>query len=161
MPELTVDKLKPDQAVAARALYERLVAELYPSSAAQRVFLGQWSEDQLSADCLKPEAALFAAALPGMPVAGLLYGSAMEGGVGTILWLGVDEACRGNAVGRALLDATEAFYAGTGGHKIKLFCNTVPARRFYEHCGYQVEGFHPRHWWGMNCWSIGKVLAEN
>jgi ribosomal protein S18 acetylase RimI-like enzyme len=159
MTDISVAKIKPAQSSDVRYLYEQLVRELYPSPEAQNIFLRQWTQDQLSRECIKPETALLVASTADRPVAGLVFGSGIEGGVGTIYWFGVDEDFRGQNIGASLLDAIEKFYLKIGAHKVKLFCNTSEARLFYEKSGYETEGFHPRHWWHMDCWSMGKIVT--
>ena len=159
MTDVTVKKLTPDQIEQTHSLYLNIVAELYPSEDAQRIFGNQWGQDLLARECIDRQAALFTAAVPDHPLAGLLFGSKIEGGVGTVNWLGVDESCRGRFVGRGLLDTVEKFYAELGAHKTKMYCNTLAAQNFYISRGYQVEGFHPQHWWGMDCWSMGKLTT--
>lgn len=158
MPDISVAKIEPDQVSHVRKLYEELVHELYAPPEARRAFLKHWTEKQLSEACGKTDRAILVASTSALPVAGLFFGGVPEGGVGTVIWLGVDQRCRGQSVGHILLNSIEQFYLGSGAHKIKLFCNTSQARQFYEKSGYTVEGFHPGHWWQIDCWSMGKAI---
>ncbi len=158
MPDISVANIEPDQVSYVRKLYKELVHELYALPEARQAFLKHWTEKDLSEACGKTDKAILIASTPELPVAGLFFGGVPEGGVGTVIWFGVDQRCRGRSVGHVLLDSIEQFYSGLGAHKIKLFCNTSEARQFYEKSGYTVEGFHPGHWWQIDCWSMGKAI---
>jgi ribosomal protein S18 acetylase RimI-like enzyme len=56
--------------------------------------------------------------------------------------LGVDPACQGRGVGRALLEAAADEARSRGARKLSLrvLSRNVTARRLYERCGFVVEG---------------------
>ena len=91
-------------------------------------------------------------------ISGALIGTAPEGGVGTVVWLVVAPECRMSGIGRSLFEKACGFYFSSGCHKIKLTASTRDAVSFYEKLGMNVEGFHPSHWWGLDFWSMGKLL---
>ena len=153
--------VRPGNVHEIRVLYEQLVVEMYPSPDARKYFLQQWKEQDLSEACrVDAECVVISASDDLETVIGFLYGGRLEGGVGTVFWLGVDPGHRRNGIGHDLLVQAEIDFADRGAHKVKLFCNTSMARKFYLRCGYQEEGFHPNHWWNMDCWSMGKSLSN-
>ena len=93
-----------------------------------------------------------------LELAGLIYGTGIEGGVGTIIWLLVVPKFQKLGIGGKLFNKACDIYKQNKGHKIKL---TVPEKKtveFYEKQGMNLEGFHPNHWWSMDIWSMGKNL---
>jgi|GEM_PF-2477029 len=159
-PEIfQIERISAVYTVEARKLYQTLVEELYPAPEAREAFLQNWQAADFESAQTSEDRPIFIALSPQKCVVGLLIGTGLEGGVGTIVWLGVARENRTMSLGRMLLDEAEGFYREIGGHKIKLFCNTESAKRFYERCGYTVEGWHPEHWWRMDCWSVGKSLV--
>ena len=94
----------------------------------------------------------------GLGINGVLVGAGVEGGVGTIIWLVVSPVCRGKGIGKALFERACDEYRSLGAHKVKLTVPTQEAVKFYENMGMEVEGYHPAHWWGLDFWSLGKLL---
>lgn len=91
-------------------------------------------------------------------IKGVILGSPIEGGVGTIIWLLVDEKYRNNQIGKQLLENAEETYRKNGAHKIKLTVPNLKAKNFYLKNGWIQEGEHPNHWWKINFWSMAKSL---
>lgn len=94
----------------------------------------------------------------GVELVGVLVGAKPEGGVGTIVWCIIGPAAQGLGIGRRLFDKGCRCFAALGCHKVKLTATSPRAVRFYEKCGMKVEGFHKSHWWGLDFWSLGKLL---
>jgi GNAT superfamily N-acetyltransferase len=89
---------------------------------------------------------------------GLILGSPIEGGVGTIIWVLVDKNIQQKGLGTKLFDTAKVWYKKKGAHKIKL---TVPDKStvgFYLKQGMTLEGEHTNHWWNHNFWSMGLIL---
>jgi GNAT superfamily N-acetyltransferase len=89
---------------------------------------------------------------------GLILGTSIEGGVGTIVWLLVDRNLQQKGLGTKLFEAAKVWYKLKGAHKIKL---TVPDKStvgFYLKQGMTLEGEHLDHWWNHNFWSMGVIL---
>ena len=89
---------------------------------------------------------------------GVLLGTPIEGGVGTIIWVLVDSTSQQKRVGTQLFEIAKEWYKKKGAHKIKL---TVPDRKtveFYTKQGMVLEGVHSNHWWNNNFWSMGLIL---
>ncbi|WP_026167601.1 GNAT family N-acetyltransferase [Desulfovibrio oxyclinae] len=91
-------------------------------------------------------------------VCGFLLALPPEGGVSTVLWLLVDQSFQARGIGSMLFDQCVDFYKKHGVHKIKLTAPSEDAVAFYKRIGFQVEGFHPHHWWGKDFWSLGYNL---
>jgi len=90
---------------------------------------------------------------------GLLFGAPPEStGVGTIIWLGVAAGQRGGGIGTQLMQAAFAAYRERGCHKVKIYTETEAAKAFYVGLGMEVEGFHPRHWWQVDFWALGRQV---
>lgn len=88
-------------------------------------------------------------------VLGLVLGAPPEGGVGTIIWVLVDEKAQKKGVGKELFNQACNDYILKGAHKVKL---TVPDEKtveFYLKQGMITEGIHRNHWWNHDFWSMG------
>ena len=91
-------------------------------------------------------------------IEGLILGTPVEGGVGTIIWVLVDKNNQNNGLGSKMFDQAKEWYKQKGSHKIKL---TVPDKStvgFYLKQGMIIEGEHTNHWWNNNFWSMGLIL---
>lgn len=91
-------------------------------------------------------------------IIGLILGTPIEGGVGTIIWVLVDKNIQQKGVGTRLFKTAKMWYKRKGAHKIKL---TVPDKStvdFYLKQGMNLEGEHLNHWWNLNFWSMGLIL---
>lgn len=164
---------RPDDEIAVRAiaaheaaLFARLFARLldetlvvFPAQALEQT-LSKMNTDHLQAISQDHTWAMLGAfAGHGEPL-GLCFGAPAEAGVGTVIWLLVDPGYQRRGIGRNLLAAASAHYEARGCHKIKLTAPTAAARDYYVHIGMQLEGFHPRHWWGVDFWSLGLNLSS-
>jgi len=87
--------------------------------------------------------------------AGLVSGTHPEGGVGTIIWLLVDEKYRGKNIGKELLKQALQYYRDHGCHKLKLTAPSKQAKDFYLAQGMKLEGFHENHWYKTDFWALG------
>lgn len=91
-------------------------------------------------------------------LAGILFGSSLNGGVASIVWLATAENYRGRGIGTLLCHAAETQYQLKGAHKIILYTETKSAKAFYQKIGYTLEGQHLRHWWGLDHYCLVKFL---
>ncbi|MBN8828229.1 MAG: GNAT family N-acetyltransferase [Sphingobacteriia bacterium] len=91
-------------------------------------------------------------------VNGLILCTPQEGGVGTIIWLVVNNNCRHKGIGKNLFTMAEDHYKAIKCHKIKLTAPSEEVVNFYKKIGMQVEGFHPNHWYNKDFWSLGIVI---
>lgn len=119
----------------------------------------QWTEQRIEEQSGKW---LFLAALDDhAEITGLILGTPIEGGVGTIVWVLVDSTKQQKGIGSKLLDFAKTWYSSKGAHKLKL---TVPDRKtveFYTKQGMILEGEHRNHWWGRDFWAMGIILNQN
>ena len=116
-----------------------------------------WQRDVIAQAALN-QRYVFLAAWQNKKMVGLLLGTPPEGGVGTIIWVLVDQKNQRHGIGKHLLSKAYSHYREMGSHKVKL---TVPSKeiiQFYEKQGMEVEGFHKNHWWNMDMWSMAKFL---
>ena len=91
-------------------------------------------------------------------ILGVVNGTGIEGGVGTIIWLLIDSRFKKLGFGSILFKSACEKYKELGAHKIKL---TVPEKttvEFYKKQNMLLEGFHPNHWWNMDMWSMSKFI---
>jgi ribosomal protein S18 acetylase RimI-like enzyme len=71
----------------------------------------------------------------------------------------VDPARRGTGVGRRLLDRAEILANYYNCHKVTLEAPAdLPARAFFEACGYKVEAILPQHTWKLDVAVMRKFL---
>ncbi len=159
---MSVNILKADEkslpklsAIAHRAITEAL--GFFPTNARD------YYAKNLSAESLKKRLEESGALVLGAWGEGIAKGFMLcappEGNVGTIIWILVDAPARSTGIGKMLFEEACAHYRSIGCHKIKLTAPTEQARQFYLNLGMREEGFHPKHWWGVDFWSFGKDLA--
>ncbi len=91
-------------------------------------------------------------------MAGLVSGTAPEGGVATIIWLTVDPEFQNNKIGSQLLTRAKQYYQELGAHKLKLTVQDKRAASFYEREGLIVECMHQNHWWNLDFWAMACFL---
>lgn len=159
-PRFIVEKMGANDVPAAVRLFEQILEENFAvlPGEARRQYRAAWGAAALRRR-LERGAGLSLIARPAAgPPLGLAFGAPPEAGVATVVWLLVAADHRGRGVGRALLEESCRHYRGTGCHKLKLTAPSEAARDFYVHLGMTVEGFHPRHWWGCDFWSLGLAL---
>ncbi len=114
-----------------------------------------WNEDFVNSNLNK---AVFIGAWEKNQLIGLVLGTNIEGGVGTIIWVLVDNKFHKKGIGSKLIKMSLNVYKKRGAHKVKL---TVPEKetvKFYEKQGMNVEGVFKNHWWNMDFWSMGKTI---
>lgn len=62
-----------------------------------------------------------------------------------LFWIAVDDACRGQGLGRKLMNESERLILASGGHRVYVETSSrpqyLPTRAFYERCGYQQDAF--------------------
>ena len=118
-------------------------------------YCNQWTAERITANLNNW---LFLTANIDHSIEGVLLGTPVEGGVGTIIWVLVDTTKQKKGVGGQLFREACDRYRAMGAHKVKL---TVPDRKtvnFYLKQGMQLEGEHKNHWWGADFWAMGKNL---
>lgn len=93
-------------------------------------------------------------------VKGIMFGSHLNGGVASVIWIAVSSDLRGEGIGRQLMQLTFDTYQKLGAHKLVLYTETLAAKKFYERIGMTQEGFHPSHWWGVDHYCFGKQLGK-
>jgi GNAT superfamily N-acetyltransferase len=162
MSEIAYRRPRTDEAellcTSARQLITTSFSTFPP--AAIKEYLAPWGRKRVISR-LEHGNDVLIAALADDDVIGVVSGTAPEGGVGTVVWLLVDERWRGLKVGRGLYEAACNAYRELGAHKMKLTAPSEEARQFYESCGMRVEGLHPCHWYKMSFFSLGVILCTN
>ncbi|MDX6498959.1 MAG: Acetyltransferase domain [Blastocatellia bacterium] len=159
MSEIVCRRPSANEAEPLCALIRQILITSFPTFPPEAVddYLKPWTPDSVISRLERGHDILIAA-YAGDEVIGLVSGTALEGGVGTVIWLLVDTRWRGHKAGRALYEAACRAYRELGAHKMKLTAPSEGAKRFYESCGMCVEGFHRKHWYKMDFFSLGVVL---
>jgi ribosomal protein S18 acetylase RimI-like enzyme len=149
----------PAEADALCAFVRETIVTSFPTFTpeAREAYLAPWTPEGAISRLKRGEDILIVA-VGGDEIIGVASGNIPEGGVGTIIWLLVGPHWRGRNAGRALYEAACGAYRELGAHKVKLTAPSKSAKRFYERCGMQLEGFHPNHWYNMDFYSLGAIL---
>ncbi len=142
------------------ALFLRLLDEGFAEfpEQARRHYILQWQPSVLASACAEPQRAMLVAYADNGEPQGYLFGTGVEGGVATIVWLATAPEFRQKGVGKSLLTAACVHYQQQNAHKLRLFTHSEAALQFYIRAGWQCEGKHPLHWWQMTFWSLGLHL---
>lgn len=123
---------------------------------AKEYYKHQWSKDRIID---QQSNWIFLEAIDeGGYIQGIVIGSPVEGGVGTIIWVLVDNDSQHRGIGSKLFKEAKKCFINKGAHKIKL---TVPEEKtveFYRKQGMILEGLHRNHWWNQDFWSMGLNL---
>lgn len=138
--------------------HEQLMKEflIFPTNALE-TYKKAWSYKKIE-ERITASSDLFLVAWDNQLPIGLISGSPPEGGVGTIIWLMVDKNYRNKKIGSYLLSLAKQFYQNLGCHKIKLTAPTKRAKEFYLKQGMMLEGFHAKHWWKIDFWSLAQSI---
>ncbi|MCG3148401.1 MAG: hypothetical protein PCFJNLEI_01844 [Verrucomicrobiae bacterium] len=94
-------------------------------------------------------------------IAGIMFGSPLNGGVASVVWMAVSPQFRGHGIGRQLMEETFRRYRQRGAHKVVLYTETDSGKAFYEAVGMTLEGTHPQHWWGLKHYCLGRILESS
>lgn len=142
-----------------RMLFNEILDSSFPEYCPQAItaYGTAWTEEILHKRITDGKDLLLTAWLNDKPV-GIVSGPPPEGGVGTIVWLLIQEKMRGAHVGSTLFKLACDYYKSIHCHKLKLTAPSQKARDFYHKVGMQEEGFHPQHWWNADYWSFGIKL---
>lgn len=141
-------------------LFNKLVQQSFPFWPVEVTasYLDQWNNDDLKKIASDKNRVFLCSYSSEENPVGIILGAAPEAGVATIIWLLVDEPYRGKKIGTTLFKDACNFYKNLGCHKLKLTAPTSEAKDYYISLGMQEEGFHPKHWHGMDFWSLGMNL---
>ncbi|HWQ31822.1 MAG TPA: GNAT family N-acetyltransferase [Blastocatellia bacterium] len=157
---LEIRRIRAADASAIRALYLNLLHHTFnhfPPDGLEK-YAADWTAPVIAARAEEGRFLMLGAFADDGEAVGLLFAAPPDSGVGTIIWLGIDEFHRGAGVGRRLMRAAFDAYRQQGCHKVKVYTETEAARDFYLRLGMALEGFHPRHWWQVDFWSLGGEL---
>jgi len=149
---MPIAEMRPEEAAEFSRELDRLMHETlrFPEEAFRHFHRSE--ED------LRRHRGLLLAAREDGAIAGLLVGTAPEGGVATIVWVLVDPKRQRRHIGSKLMDEACRRYTEMSAHKVKLTVPDEQTVKFYEKQGLVVEGRHPNHWWKMDFWAMGKDL---
>ena len=92
-------------------------------------------------------------------IVGIMFGSHINGGVASVIWIAVHPEAQGKGVGRSLMEGAFRKYTALGAHKLVLYTETAEAKTFYEKIGMSIEGVHPGHWWGVKHYCLAMNLT--
>jgi ribosomal protein S18 acetylase RimI-like enzyme len=100
---------------------------------------------------------VYLAAKEGDNVVGMAHGY-IYGGIFYLIWIGVEERLRGSGLGTKLLKELERRIRKRC-HKIHLISAVdLGVLSFYKKNGYSCEGLLRKAWWGVDYYSLGKIL---
>ena len=153
-----IQEVKPEEIAVFFEKLQILIADetSFPSKAVE-YFQSSWSIESL-VEAAHGKKHVLLAAWAGGKIIGVVLGVPPEGGVGTIIWVLVEGAVQGQRIGSQLFQAACTKYRKIGCHKIKLTVPDENTVKFYEKQAMTVEGIHKNHWWGVDMWSMGKIL---
>ncbi len=136
-----VEPVQPERTAAFRAAHER------EALSTEWNFRIVWHEQRHEL-----------AALAGDDVVGVL-GLRIAASLAHVDSLIVDPARRRSGIGRRLLDRAEILANYYNCHKMTLEAPAdLPARAFFEACGYKVEAILPQHTWKLDVAVMRKFL---
>lgn len=101
----------------------------------------------------------FAPATPHSSIIGFLVYDTPYGGVFLCRWLGVLKEYRGRGVGRMLIEQAVREAKVLGCHKVEV-AGQLKAKKFYEKCGFKLEGFQEKSYFGEDQYLFGKVIGD-
>lgn len=110
---------------------------------------------------VEADARVNVAALMENRIVGIMFGSHINGGVASVIWIAVHSGVQGKGIGRKLMEVTFKKYTALGAHKLVLYTETNEGKIFYEKIGMSIEGVHPRHWWGVKHYCLAMDLTIN
>lgn len=119
-------------------------------------FKEQWTEKRLREQV--DNWILLEAVNENADIIGVLMGTPLEGGVGTIVWVLVDINHQKKGIGKELFQSAFKLYKLKGGHKVKLTVPDEKTTEFYKKNGMRLEGVHTNHWWKQDFWALGMDL---
>lgn len=148
------------EAGVIQGFFDNMLATNFPTIPPQglHAYKKSWTKQNILKRIRSNTDLLFLAWHKDKPI-GLLSGSSPEGGVGTVIWMMVEEEHRNKKIGKRLLSYASQFYQGHGCHKIKLTAPSERAKDFYLKQGMVIEGVHPSHWWKIDFWSLAKIIS--
>ena len=92
-------------------------------------------------------------------IIGFLVYDMPYGGVLLCRWLGVLKEYRGRGAGKMLVEQAVREAKALGCHKIEL-AGHLKAKEFYEKCGFKLEGFREKSYFGEDQYLFGKIVGE-
>ena len=92
-------------------------------------------------------------------IIGFLVYDMPYGGVLLCRWLGVLEECRKQGVGKMLAEQAVLEAKALGCHKVEL-AGQLTARKFYEKCGFKLEGMREKSYFGEDQYLFGLIVGE-
>ena len=92
-------------------------------------------------------------------IIGFLVYDEPYGGVLLCRWLGVLKEYRGQGAGRMLIEQAVLEAKALGCHKVEV-AGQLKAKKFYEKCGFKMEGFREKSYFGENQYLFGKIVGE-
>ena len=160
MSEIIIENLKSKDVNETTKLFHTILIDTFyktfPEDAINK-YKEDWQEDSVYKAVANKDKVMIVAKYKSR-IIGLLFGSSLNGGVGSIIWVAVSRDQRGRGIGKLLCEKAENEYRNKGAHKIVLYTETLSGKRFYERIGYVHEGTHPKHWWGIDHYCLAKIL---
>ncbi len=160
MDEIKILEISNNMVSEAASFFQKRLADTFsrtfPSEA-----VNKYSDDFMLenlAQHIKADDRVNIAALIQNDIVGIMFGSHINGGVASVIWIAVHPDIKGRGIGRILMEETFRKYNALGAHKLVLYTETEDAKIFYEKIGMTVEGIHPKHWWGIKHYCLAMEL---
>jgi len=96
---------------------------------------------------------------PLQEIIGFLVYDEAYGGVLLCRWLGVLKKYRGQGAGKMLIEQAVREAKVLGCHKVEV-AGQLNAKKFYEKCGFKLEGMREKSYFGEDQYLFGKVVGE-
>jgi ribosomal protein S18 acetylase RimI-like enzyme len=153
---MEINHVSPSDAVRyLEALNKLIVTTIKLPDTAIQHYLNQWTVERIKS-CL--DSWVFIEARDQDKLEGIVLGTPVEGGVGTIIWLLVSDNNQRQGTGSILFEEACRVYKGKGAHKVKLTVPDEATTGFYIKQGMILEGLHKNHWWNCDFWAMGIQL---
>lgn len=151
-----------EEAKTAHDFFNRMLEQQFSSTFSEAALTSYQSkyDAELFAYRIAAESAVIAGMFDGDDIIGLAIGGIPNGGVASLDWVVVAPPYQGRGIGQELVKACFSSYWSKGAHKVVLYTETEQARHFYERCGMQCEGVHPKHWWGLTHYCMGLCIDD-
>ena len=163
MSEISIVDILPEMAPEASSFYQDRLDDTFSKTFPPEA-ITKYRTDYRSVNLvqhIESDARVNLAAVMENRIVGIMFGSHINGGVASVIWIAVHPEVQGKGVGRSLMEGAFRKYTALGAHKLVLYTETDEAKTFYEKIGMSVEGVHPSHWWGVKHYCLAMNLTVN
>ncbi len=158
-----IEPLCPDESDVAPA--ERLIQRVirnceYYSDDAQAGMAAPYTREAIHDAALY--GTLFVARNRSGRIVGFASTESFPGGLAFLHWIGVAPECRGQGIGRALLEHVKVHYAAAGAHKLsaQVLTTNAPSLGLMEAAGLVKVALLQRHWYRQDYYLVSTPLGD-